>query len=151
MNREFERACRMMARWWIRAQKWLGESASREFLAMGERSRMSSYWFAEWLKSRLSFPLSKVGEDVFSEIVFAQHIKVALSRFDGQVQRLRFTLGDSGIIPTAAAAKKLGQSPVRMADRLPSLLGLLSDLDVIKWQDDEALEIGVHTDFLFKH
>lgn len=151
VSREFERACRMMARWWIRAQKWLGESESGEFLAMGERSRMSSYWFAEWLKDRLSLPLSQVGEEVFSETVFAQHIKVALSRFDGQVQRLRFTLGDSGIIPTTAAAKKLGQSPVRMADRLPSFLGLLSDLDVIKWQEDEALEVGVHTDFLLKH
>ena len=117
---------------------------------MGERSRMSSHWFAEWLRDRLSLPLSQVGEDVFSETVFSQHIKVALSRFDGQVQRLRFTLGDSGIIPATAAAKKLGQSPVRMADRLPSFLGLLSDLDIIRWEEDQPLEVGPHTDFLVK-
>lgn len=149
VNREFERACRMTARWWIRAQKWLGESEGGEFLMMGERSRMSSHWFAEWLKDRLSFPLSQVAEDVFSETIFAQHIKVALSRFDGQVQRLRFTLGDTGIVPTSAA-KNLGQSPVRMADRLLSFLGLLSDLDVIDWADGNPMALGPHTDFLMQ-
>ncbi|MBN69903.1 MAG: hypothetical protein CME32_11580 [Gimesia sp.] len=147
---ELERAFRMMARWWIRTQKWLLESESDEFLNMGERSRMSARWFNKWLNDRLSMNLSKIGEDIFSEIVFAQHIKVALSRFDGKVQRLRFTLGDSGIIPTTVAAKKLGQSPFRMADRLPSFLGLLSDLDVIKWQEGVPLEVGTHTDFLLK-
>ncbi|MFN9286782.1 MAG: hypothetical protein ACK6EB_01850, partial [Planctomyces sp.] len=135
------------ARWWIRAQRWLGESENGEFLLMGERSRMSSHWFAEWLKDRLSFPLSQVAEDIFSETIFAQHIKVALSRFDGQVQRLRFTWGDTGIVPTSAA-KNLGQSPVRMADRLSSFLGLLSDLDVIEWPKDLPMMAGANTDFL---
>lgn len=147
---EFERACRMMARWWIRAQRWLNEPECRAFLTMGERSRMSSQWFAEWMKDRLSQQLSQTGENVFSETVFAQHVKVALSRFDGQVQRLRFTLGDTGIIPTTAAAKKLGQSPVRMADRLPSFLGLLSDLDVIEWSDGVPMGVGGHADFLMR-
>lgn len=149
LNREFERACRMMARWWIRAQKWLDESESREFLSMGERSRMSSHWFAGWLEDRLSLPLSQVANDLFSEIVFAQHIKVALSRFDGQVQRLRFTLGDTGIVPTSAV-KNLGQSPVRMADRLLSFLGLLSDLDVIECPDGNRMAVGPHTSFLLQ-
>ncbi len=142
VNDEFERVFRMMGRWWIRTRKWLGDQEGGEFLAMGDRSRMSALWFSIWIGDRLSQPLPSLAEDIFSELVFSQHIKVALSRFDGQVQRLRFTLGDAGIIPTTATAGKLGQSPVRMADRLPAFLGLLSDLDVIKWQIGEPLLPG---------
>lgn len=109
---------------------------------------MSLPWFSTWIRDRLSYSLDSVASEIFSEIAFAQHIKIALSRFDGQVQRLRFTLGDSGIIPTTAAAKKLGQSPVRMADRLQSFMGLLCDLDVISFADEEPLEVGVHADLL---
>ncbi len=142
VNDEFERVFRMMGRWCIRTRKWLGDQEGGEFLAMGDRSRMSALWFSNWIWDRLSQPLPSLAEDIFSELVFSQHIKVALSRFDGQVQRLRFTFGDAGIIPTTATAGKLGQSPVRMADRLPAFLGLLSDLDVIKWQIGEPLLPG---------
>ena len=92
-------------------------------------------------------PVATVLEDCFSEVVFSQHIKIALARFDGQVQRLRFTLGDRGIVPTTAAMAKLGQAPKRMADRLESFLGLLSDLDVIKWSDGMPIKIGRHAEF----
>lgn len=139
---ELWRACRMMVRWWIRSQNSGMESQNAEFLKMGDRSRMSMRWFSGWLTDRLSLPLSKVIEDIFSEAVFSQHIKVALSRFDGQVQRLRFTLGDSGIIPTSAAAKKLAQSPVRMADRLLSFMGLLTDLEVIQQPEGLPFNVG---------
>lgn len=145
---ELWRACRMLARWRIRLQKWLTESKNVEFLNLGGRSRMSLRWFAAWVADRMFRPLSDVVEDIFSELVFSQHIQVALSRFDGQVQRLRFTLGDSGIIPTTEAAKKMGQPPVRMADRLTSFMGLLADLDVIKWVENEPLQVGIHADYI---
>jgi hypothetical protein len=145
---DYARAFRMLARWWIRLQVWLGDSENAQFLAMGDRSRMSLRWFSTWVQDRLSEPLVNVAEAIFSEVVFAQHIKVALARFDGQVQRLRFTLGDSGIIPTSEAAQKLGQAPVRMADRLRSFMGLLSDLDVIRWADEGPIELGMHQDLL---
>ena len=147
---ELWRAMRMLARWWIRMQRWLTESQHPDFLQFGGRARMSLQWFADWLTARLSQPLASILEDCFSDIVFSQHIKVALSRFDGQVQRLRFTLGDSGIIPTVAAAAKLGQAPVRMADRLTSFLGLLTDLDVIERKDGEPLRVGRHANFTVK-
>ena len=76
---ELWRALRMMARWWIRSQHFLPASQNAEFLRMGERGRMSMRWFSEWLTSRLSKPLSTVVEEVFSEAVFSQHIKVALT------------------------------------------------------------------------
>lgn len=145
---EFTRAFRMLARWWIRLQVWLEDTENAQFLAMGDRSRMSLRWFSTWIQDRLSEPLVNVAEAIFSEIVFAQHIKVALARFDGQVQRLRFTLGDSGIIPTSEAAQKLGQAPVRMADRLRSFMGLLSDLEVIRWTEEGPIELGMHQDLL---
>ena len=145
---ELWRALRMMARWWIRSQLFFPASQNAEFLRMGDRGRMSMRWFSEWLTHRLSQPLSKVVEDIFAEAVFSQHIKVALSRFDGQVQRLRFTLGDAGIIPSSAAAKKLAQSPVRMADRLLSFMGLLTDLQVIDQSEESPLKVGSLSSFV---
>jgi hypothetical protein len=132
----------MLARWWIRMARWLKVSQHPEFLTFGERGRVSLRWFAEWLTDRLSKPVTSLAEDIFSDVVFSQHITVALARFDGQVQRLRFTLGDTGIIPTVAAAKNLGQEPGRMNDRLWSFMGLLSDLDVINWTEGTPLRVG---------
>lgn len=147
LSGELRRAVRMLARWWIRMQHWLEHSRHSEFIQFGSRDRMSLRWFAEWLRQRLSKPLAVVVEDCLSEVVFSQHIKVALARFDGQVQRLRFTLGDTGIIPTPAALLKLGQTPVRMADRLESFMSLLADLDVIEWVEGNLLKIGSQGNF----
>jgi len=144
---ELHRALRMLARWWIRLQHWVRSDRPHEFVNCGGHDRMSMKWFSDWITQRLSASLAGVVEDCFSDIVFSQHIKVALSRFDGQVQRLRFTLGDSGIIPTSAAASKMGQSPVRMADRLESLLSLLTDLDVIDWPEGGFMSVGPNADF----
>jgi hypothetical protein len=147
ISEELWRAVRMLARWFIRMQRWLHVSHNPEFLQFGSRDRMSIRWFSEWLFQRRSQPLVGLLEDCFSEIVFSQHIKVALARFDGELQRLRFTLGDSGIIPTVAAASKLGQSGMRTQDRLSSFLGLLTDLDVIKWTDGQPFVLGSHAEF----
>lgn len=147
LDGELWRAMRMLARWWVRMQQWLHSAEHPEFLALGGYERMSMRWFAEWIDSRQTQTLPAVIEALFSEVVFSQHVKVALARFDGQVQRLRFTLGDSGIIPTTAGRDKLGLPPVRMADRLSAFLGLLDDVDVIRWTDGEPFEPGPFADF----
>jgi hypothetical protein len=96
------------------------------------------------LKARLEWPLDKLVKDVFEQLVFAQHIRVALSRFDGQNQRLRFVLGDGGIVPTRSATEKLAsnQLPGWTADRLWSFTRLLCDVGVLEENDDGGLDLG---------
>jgi hypothetical protein len=107
--------------------------------AGGGGDRLSIGWFHRWVHQHLDHPIGDMLREVFSQLVFAQHIKVALMRFDGEIQRLRFTLGDEGFIPTAEVGDKLGEHPVRMVDRLNTYIALLDDLDVLRWQDDGRL------------
>jgi hypothetical protein len=139
---------RMLARWWLRVMLWLKDGVQPRLLGEGGRDRVSVRWFWEWLHDRLATPVRLLLESLYSDIVFAQHIKVALSRFDGEIQRLRFTLGDDGIIPTAEAQGKLGKPPGRMADRLGAFIGLLCDVDVLAEDDDGVLSSGSHRELV---
>ena len=67
-------------------------------------------------------------------------------RFDGEVQRLRFTLGDDGIVPCPEVGEDLGSAPGRMNDRLGSFVRLLEDLGVLSWQEGERLVEGQLSD-----
>ena len=86
--------------------------------------------------------------DFFSDLVFAQHMRIALARFDGTSQRLRFALSDNGIEATLSARNDLGKLRLPwMPDRLDSLLGLLCDCDVIT-ADGDLLSRGPAADSL---
>jgi hypothetical protein len=87
----------------------------------------------------LQVRLTGVLRDLFSELVFSQHVRFALVRFDGEVQRLRFTLGDEGIVPTVEVGSRLGAHPFRMADRLRPYLDLLCDLGILTRDADGRL------------
>jgi hypothetical protein len=138
-----------LARWWHRLRLWLHEGMQEPLLAAGRGSeRISIRWFADWLERRLTVPVSSVLRDIYSELVFAQHVKFALIRFDGAIQRLRFTLGDEGIVPTSEARDKLGKVPYRTADRLDAFVGILSDLDIIQYSDDMPFAVAVHHQLL---
>jgi hypothetical protein len=102
-----------------------------------QRERLPMRWFHRWVEERLQLPLIDFLHDLFSDLVFAQHVKWALIRFDGQVQRLRFTLGDDGIVPTPEVGDKLGEHPVRMADRVSAFSGILCDVGILRWVDGE--------------
>ena len=98
--------------------------------------------FLRWLNERRDIPIRDFLTDIFSDLVFAQHMRIALARFDGGAQRLRFLLGDSGIEPTISARSDLGNASLPwMLDRLDTLIGLLCDCDVVEW-DDGVLKLG---------
>jgi hypothetical protein len=145
-----ELVCRLqtLARWWLRMQVFLAEETQPKLLQAGEQNRISIRWFCDWLGKRLGAPIRTLLQDLYSELVFAQHVKIALARFDGQIQRLHFTLGDDGIIPTLEAQGKLGRPPGRMADRLDALVGLLCDLDILVEDDDGVLSPGLHVNLV---
>ena len=76
-------------------------------------------------------------------------MRIALARFDGHVQRLRFILGDRGIEPTRSALANLGKNqPSWMADRLNAFVGLLCDLSIIEMGDEGKLTLGSNADYL---
>jgi hypothetical protein len=103
---------------------------------------MSMAWFAGWIEGRLDRTMDDLVRELFQDAVFAQHLKVALARFDGRLQRLHFLLGDRGLEPTDEAREKLGRAPARMADRLAAFVGLLCDLDVLQEAEDQPLRAG---------
>jgi hypothetical protein len=140
---ELLRALRMLARWWLRLVAWLNDRVLPASIEAGQRERVSIGVFHRWIDQRLGVPVREVLRDVFSDFVFAQHVKAALIRFDGEVQRLRFTLGDEGIMPTVEVGKKLGEAPNRMADRLASFISLLCDVHVLQWNAEGQLVHGV--------
>src|SRR5262249_54012434 len=109
---------------------------------LGGRDRMSMAWFAGWIEGRLERPMDDFVRELFTDAVFAQHLRVALPRFDGQLQRLHFLLGDRGLEPTAQARDKLARASTRMADGLCAFVGLPCALDVLQEGEDQPLRAG---------
>jgi len=107
---------------------------SAEF-SLGGSDRMSINWFIDWVESRSSQSIRKFLAQVFNELVFSQHIRIALSRFDGNTQRLRFAIGDDGLEQVGQASNFGGLDLPWMADRLDSFSDLLGDLDVVTKED----------------
>jgi hypothetical protein len=142
-NAELVRALQMLARWWLRMCAWIEDAVWPMAIEANQRERLPMGAFHRWVEQRLQAPLIDLLRDLFSDLVFAQHVKVALMRFDGQVQRLRFTLGDEGIIPTPDVGDRLGEHPVRMADRLYSFISILCDVGILTWHEDGPLTVGV--------
>lgn len=140
-----ERAIRMLARWWIRTTQWLQWERHRDIFLLGGEDRISVRWFHNWVSARLDRPIAEFIKEIFEQLVFSQHIRVALSRFDGESQRLRFVLGDAGIIPTRSALEKGlpgNELPGWTADRLWAFTKLLCDLSIVVEDDDGNLSLG---------
>ena len=138
---ECPRALRMLVRWILRTKVWLTRFADHQELSSGSESRISISWFHRWLDEQMDRPLSEFLHELYADLIFTQHLRVALSRLDpgAPKQRLRFMLGDCGIVPTAGMEKKLGKNGAPwMADRLDAWLLLLSDVEILKQEGDEA-------------
>jgi hypothetical protein len=142
------RACKMLARWWLRIYHWMEIGERNDLLKLGGPDRIDISYFFNWVKNKKALPLRQFIKDFFSEHVFAQHMRIALSRFDGHVQRLRFVLGDHGIEPTESAKSKLAEShPPWMRDRLDAFIGLLCDISILKIDDQGRLSRGQNITF----
>ena len=135
-------ACQLLAKWFWRMLVRVKQDKNRTIVRLGDSDRMSMAWFIDWLQARRSLPLEAFLKDVFSDLVFAQHMRVALSRFDGQAQRLRFMLSDRGIEP-AIGARNIGEMrPPWMPDRLDTLINLLEDTEVLVRSANDELGAG---------
>jgi len=136
-------ALRMLVRWWFGSMQAVLAEGNKELAALGGEDRISIRWFHRWVEARLDSDLTTFVRDIFEQLIFAQHVRVALSRFDGGGQRLRFVLGDDGIVPTRSMVAKLATGlPGWMADRLTAFVNLLCDLSVLQSNEDGRLEEG---------
>jgi hypothetical protein len=136
----------MMAGWYWRMLYRNTEGTYDELLRLGGADRFGMKWFLGWVNDRLDLGMREFLKDVFSNLVFSQHMRIALSRFDGKAQRLRFMLGDEGIEPTTSALKSLGKlSLPMMPDRLDTLTELMSDADLLVIDEDGAIRLGART------
>jgi len=138
---------RMFAGWFWRMLTREQDEAYRHLMALGASERIGMGWFMDWLRRRQELPIRSLLSDVFSDLVFSQHMRVALARFDGRAQRLRFILGDNGIEPTRSARADLGKLNLpHMPDRLDTLAGLLCDIDVLTMDGMGRLRLGPRAD-----
>lgn len=128
---------RIFAGWYWRMLVRQDKPDTKDLMALGGGDCMGMAWFLRWLRDRRDQPIRNFLRDVFSDLVFAQHIRVALSRFDGSAQRLRFLLGDSGIEPSLSAKQDFANLDLPwMSDRLDALVSLLCDCDILAMDDD---------------
>jgi hypothetical protein len=129
-------ALRMIAGWYWRMLVRQQEGKTKNLFNLGGADRMSMSWFLQWLADRKKLSIRNLLKDIFSSLIFAQHMRIALARFDGTAQRLRFLIGDSGIEATISARSDLGERNLPwMPDRLDTLAGLLCDCDVLAAKD----------------
>jgi len=135
-------AFRRLARWWIPMNEWLQLPTCQDWLALGGEDRIGTKWFHQWVRDRLDQPVKSVLHEILEKLVFAQHVRVALSRFDGESQRLRFALGDRGIVAVTSIEKLTIGIPGWTEDRLGALKNLLSDLSVLRVDNDGKIYPG---------
>jgi hypothetical protein len=129
-------ALRMIAGWYWRMLVRQQEGKTKKLMSLGDADRMSMSWFLQWITERRKLRIHALLKDIFSSLIFAQHMRIALARFDGTAQRLRFLIGDGGIEPTISARSDLGERDLPwMPDRLDTLVGLLCDCDVLAVKD----------------
>lgn len=128
---------KMLAGWNWRMIAWQDDKTCTELFNLGGADRMGIAWLLRWLMDRRNRTIRDLLKDVFSDLIFAQHMRVALSRFDGNAQRIRFLLSDNGIEPTTSCERKdFGRLNLKlMPDRLDTLAGLLCDCDVLAAKD----------------
>lgn len=131
----------MLASWYWRMLSRREELEELSEYTMGGADRMSIAWFLKWIETRRSTPVLHFFIELFDELIFSQHIRIALSRFDGSTQRLRFAVGDNGLEPVGTNKNFANMDLPWMADRLGSFTDLLSDLEVLE-KKGETISLG---------
>lgn len=131
----FINALTMLAGWWLRLK---GNKILQEHLSKlpDESGRIPMKELFDWLSERANDNLIDTCKDLMSEFVYAQHLRIGMSRLGEDGTRLRFSLGDDGISPTAKLDNFAQAEPPFMADRLRALIDLMEDLDYVRRDGD---------------
>ena len=103
--------------------------AARAELLQGMAERMSLWFLTETIGRCAQLELSSFLSFLFENLILSQHFSVAAYRFDGERQRLRFSIEEEGL--TFLADRPL--VPIVTPDRLASALSLMTDCDLLCW------------------
>lgn len=105
----------------------------RLFAATGGRPRLALPEAQRWWTRRARWKLREVLTELIEEQVLQQHVGVAVSRFDNNRRRLRFSPGEEGwtLLPGTSPS-----TPGLTPDRIGAALALLADLDLVRRVDD---------------
>ena len=139
----------MLARWILRIRVVMKDRKDLAELSWGSESRISMRWFYKWATDNQDLPLTDFLKDLYSNLVFTQHLRVGLSRLNPNepMQRLRFVLGDQGITATAGMSENLGNREAPwMADRLDAWLDLLAEVKIVSKNEDGVITLGSNAD-----
>lgn len=85
-HQEAIRACHMLARWYLRIYAWVGATNRCAFLKEGGADCISIVYLSEWIEAKKRLPFKTFLGELFLQLVFAQHLRVALARFDREMQ-----------------------------------------------------------------
>lgn len=126
----FADAMTMLAGWWMRLN---GNAELAEQLEKlpDESGRVPMKELHDWLSDRMKDNFINTCKDLMADFVYSQHLRIGMSRLGEDGTRLRFSLGDHGISPTANLDNFAKADPPFMADRLLSLVNLMEDLDYV--------------------
>ncbi len=102
--------------------------ALRTYALTGHFQRISMVHFEQWWSRRGRFPLREVLAELMEELVLQQHVAVAVSRYDNENRRLRFSTGERGWELLPGTKPTL---PTLTPDRVEASLDLLNDLALL--------------------
>jgi len=102
-----------------------------------ESGRVPMKELHDWLSDRMEDNFINTCKDLMADFVYSQHLRIGMSRLGEDGTRLRFSLGDHGISPTANLDNFAKAEPPFMADRLLSLVNLMEDLDYVVRDGDQ--------------
>ena len=132
----FADAMTMLAGWWMRLSGNEELAAQLEKLP-DESGRVPMKELHDWLSDRMADNFIDTCKDLMADFVYSQHLRIGMSRLGEDGTRLRFSLGDHGISPTANLDNFAKAEPPFMADRLLSLVNLMEDLDYVVRNGDQ--------------
>jgi hypothetical protein len=126
----FADAMTMLAGWWMRLNGNTGLAEQLEKLP-DESGRVPMKEFQDWLLDRMEDNFTNTCEELMADFIYSQHLRIGMSRLGADGTRIRFSLGDNGITPTANLGNFAKTKPPFMADRLHSLVNLMEDLNYL--------------------
>lgn len=107
-----------------------GAAAEDEIVAacrLGGADRLSLSSLCAWLAARADAPAAAAAVDLVETHVLSRHMAVGVGRFDGERQRLRFTLEEEGLEPLIDAPLV----PSVTEDRLEAALSLMAECGLV--------------------
>lgn len=116
----------------IQCRDWMrDDSEIQRFLDRGGATRVSMEHCFRTTERMMNRPNRDFIDWVIKSLVICQHFATGTNRFDGERIRLRFVLDENGLDPIGTDA----WHPIVTADRLPTLLSLMSCSDMLEKQE----------------